>query len=109
MYNRLALIALTTVLSSACTTAPTFNGQSHASGLLRSDTMTTLNNLTRAQGCGSIERVDTSILTAPEGEPGRRSVVERWEAHGCQKTHVYQVTFTEDGQGGTFMNIRMQP
>lgn len=95
------------MLLSACatnTSAP-FEGSSHANPTLRSDTYNMISMLTAAKGCPSIDKIETAVVEPPSGEPGRQKSSENWLVHGCNATYNYNVSFTEDGAGGSFFSV----
>lgn len=60
---------------------------------------------TETKGCDDLDRIKTKIVEYPHGEPGERRAEERWEAFGCNATYPYQITFRDDGRGGTYYSI----
>ena len=84
-----------------------FTGESHTDPVLKKDTMKMIKTIVRAKGCGSIEHVDTKVLFYEENNETSGHIwgKEGWMVTGCSGSFPFIVTFTEDGNGGTFFGI----
>lgn len=108
------LLALTLA---ACASGPSFHGDTVAGSQLRNDASAIVIGATMAQtNCRSVDSISTSVVSVPDAivaDPtghivGGGDVVEHWVASACGQTAAFVVTFTPDGQGGTFMSIEGQ-
>lgn len=111
-------IQLVGVLSvSACATPIPIGGNTRAGDTLKSDTVKQVSILARAETkCERIESIDTQVITVnPVGtgntESAKKygSVNERWVVNLCGKSVPFFLTFTPDGQGGTFFSTSREP
>lgn len=108
------VIRLVAVLSLAACAAPIpISGNTKAGDTLKSDTTRDLSMLARIQTqCDRIESIETQVVSVnPIGTGNTEaawkygSVNERWVVNLCGKSIPFAVTFTPDGQGGTFFQI----
>lgn len=117
MNIRNSMITATFVLLAGCQSIPSssgksgelsYSGESHADGTLRSDTTKMVKMLAGGQGCKSIEHINTKVLhyEPRNNEKGHVWGKEGWMATGCGKPYAFYVTFTEDGNGGTFFSLK---
>ena len=117
MNKRGSIIAATFILLVGCQSNPsssdgsiglTYSGESHADETLRSDTTKMVKMIVGGQGCKSIEHINTKVLhyEPRNGEQGHVWAKEGWMATGCGKPYPFYVTFTEDGNGGTFFSLK---
>lgn len=108
---KIACLVLLVSFLTACTSVGSgrvsviFEGDTRADETLKSDVLSNALLLTSANGCSSIERVATSILSPPSGEPGREKFEEKWILFGCGQSFPFGVTLTGDGSGGTFLGV----
>ncbi len=104
---KLSFLIFTVAVLAGCATAPPvpFEGESHANPRLASDTYAMISMITAAQGCASIDKIHTSIVESPSGEPGKKNNKEKWLAYGCDNTYGYEVSFIEDGVGGAYFSV----
>ena len=117
--NKCILIVAVAVLSllSACATRIPVSGKTVAGDLLKADTTRDLVMRAKLEGnCDQISSIETQILfVSPRGTgrtPAERmygGVNERWVVNLCGKSIRYLVTFTPDGDGGTFYLISREP
>ena len=91
----------------ACASTPKIPvaGETIADPILINDTQRVIAMVTDAMGCNKIENIQTIITEQVTGEPGAKISKENWVAHGCDTTFSYDVTFTEDGKGGTYFSV----
>ena len=91
----------------ACASTPKIPvaGETFADPILINDTQRVIAMVTDAMGCNKIENIQTIITEQVTGEPGAKISKENWVAHGCDTTFSYDVTFTEDGKGGTYFSV----
>ena len=89
---------------SGCQSMPFFSGESFAGPRLKKDTSRIIKIIAKAQGCNSIDHIETNVISHEKsnGIKGHVWGKEDWMIAGCSK---YRVTFTEDGIGGTFFDI----
>ncbi|WP_260295853.1 hypothetical protein [Sedimenticola hydrogenitrophicus] len=109
-----ALFLISTL--SGCVASVPVNGKSAAGSALKSDTTKTVVTLAKAYTrCDRVESIQTEILRInPAGpkplpassQPG--SVDERWTVAICGRKVPVLVTFTPDGQGGTFFRTTIE-
>jgi hypothetical protein len=100
-----------TVLLSACATH-TYTGRTVAGDTLKSDTFRSVSTFATLQAkCKKVDSVHTEVLAVnppgtgdTENKKKYGSVDERWTVQLCGQTIPYRVTFTPDGQGGTFFS-----
>ncbi|BBA34809.1 hypothetical protein sS8_2864 [Methylocaldum marinum] len=61
----------------------------------------------KGKGCHYIEHIDSKVLhyEPSNGTKGHIWGKEGWMVTGCGKPYPFLVSFTEDGQGGTFYNL----
>jgi hypothetical protein len=117
MNKRSSIIAASLIMLAGCHSIPsssgggdglTYSGESHADETLRSDTTKMVKMIAGGQGCKSIEHINTKVLhyEAMNGEKGHVWGKEGWMATSCGKPYPFYVTFTEDGNGGTFFDLK---
>ena len=100
-------ISVVTLVMAGCAASPNipFEGSTSADQQLSQDVYKRVSFITKAQGCGDLEKVKTEIVEPPRGRAGERQSEERWDALGCGDKYSYQIVFTEDGEGGTYFSI----
>jgi hypothetical protein len=106
-YIKLSFIISTVALLVGCVMAPPvpFEGESHASKKLSSDTFAMISMITESMGCGSIDKIYTTVVEPPSGELLREKSKEKWIAYGCDNTYGYEIEFTGDGMGGAYFSV----
>lgn len=105
---------LVLLVLAACASGPKFYGQSVADSRLRADTMLFIVGPTQAAtNCKQVDSIQTSILSVDKDLKGNAAgkvikgdTSERWVATACGKTAGFRVTYTPDGQGGSFISVR---
>ena len=117
--NKCILIVAVAVLSllSACATPIPTSGKTVAGDLLKADTTRDLARRAKLEwSCDQITSIETQILSvSPRGTGGTPAArtysgaTERWVVNLCGKSIRYLVTFTADGDGGTFYLITREP
>lgn len=114
--NKKFFIVAVAVLSllSACATRIPVSGKTVAGDLLKADTTRDLVMRAKLEGnCDQISSIETQILSVSlGGTPAARTYSganERWVVNLCGKSIRYLVTFTPDGDGGTFYLITREP
>ena len=85
-----------------------FSGETHADSKLRSDTTNMIKTIVKARGCSSIDHIDAKVLhyEPSNGQKGHVWGQEGWMVTGCGKPYPFLVSFTEDGNGGTFFGLK---
>lgn len=99
-------------LLTACATPVPISGDTKAGDSLKSDTARQVSMWARVETkCDRIDSIETQVIKInPSGtgntEAARKygSVNERWVVNLCGKSVPFSVTFTPDGQGGTFFS-----
>lgn len=107
-FTQLAIISLL----AACATSIPMSGETRAGDTLKSDTARRISSWARIETkCDRIDSIQTQIVkTNPIGAGQSKaskkygSVEERWVVNLCGKSIPFAVTFTPDGQGGTFFS-----
>ena len=111
MAGRIRTVVWSALVLALVACQPTFNvgftGKSHADERLRQDTLRLVSLFVARKGCDSIEHVDSSVLfyEPTNGEPNHVWGKEGWMVTGCSTPYPFFITFTEDGQGGTFVGV----
>ncbi|QYY36995.1 hypothetical protein [Ruficoccus sp. ZRK36] len=84
-----------------------YTGNSHANDLLKKDTLALISTYVQANGCNDISHVDVKSLhyEPMNGQKGHVWAKEGWMITGCGKPYPFVVTYTEDGEGGSFIQI----
>ena len=108
----LVYILLLPLLIMGCQSAPSttdalFSGKSSADSVLKKDTLNTVSIFVMANGCNSIDHIETSVLHF-EPRNGVKNHVwseEKWMVTGCGKTFPFYVTYSEDGGTGSFFKV----
>ena len=119
MINQVTSAALISALCAtlvACATVAPMQGNTTAGETLRVDVANSLTGRAKflANCNGPIDNIQTEVLrTHPPGSTGVSaaamkygSIVERWTLNLCAKNVPFTVTFTPDGNGGTFFSSR---
>lgn len=108
MTKWISISALTFVMA-GCTALPMvpFEGSKIADQQLSQDVYQRVSFHTEALGCDEVQKIKTEVTVYPHGEPGERRAEERWDVFGCEKRYPYQITFREDGRGGTYFSINV--
>ncbi|MGP0175234.1 hypothetical protein ACSVIJ_25620 [Pseudomonas sp. NCHU5208] len=102
------ICVITAALLSSCALTPpvvNFEGQSFANPQLKRDVTNMIIMTTNAKGCSEIEKIETSVIEEPNGEPGYQESAELWRAHGCNQKFDFNVAFKGDGRGGSYFRI----
>ena len=78
-----------------------FEGETNAGVLLKTDT---LNNILDSFNCDTASAVKSKVIfSEPEdGTEGQVWGKEEWLITACDETKLFAITFTADGEGGTF-------
>ena len=107
-----ALISALSATLVACASPIPFQGTTTAGEMLRADVANSLTGRAKfLANCNApVDKIQTEVLrTHPPGSAGSSaaaknygSVDERWTLSLCGKNLPFAVTFTPDGQGGTF-------
>ena len=100
------------VLVIGCESTPTstssfYSGDTHADAVLKKDTLNMIALYIMADGCNSIEHVDTSVLHYDPRNGVKDHVwsKEEWIVTGCSKSFPFDITYSEDGGRGTFVKV----
>ena len=88
-------------------TTITYSGRTNADAILRADTTRMIIILAASEGCKAIENITIKVISyePSNGTTGHVWGKEEWLATGCGRTFPYNVTFTEDGNGGSYYSI----
>lgn len=108
--NVLAALCVTILALLGCATGPHFYGESVADNTLKSDAAKQITARAKLEvNCRSVDQIETRILKKNPIGTGSTlasrkfgSVDERWVVRLCEKEVPFLVTFTPDGEGGTF-------
>lgn len=68
---------------------------------LKSDVLTMISQV---EGCPTTSIFSGSMLLSPD-QSTDGSWVEIWQVDACGASHMYSITFTPDGVGGTYFSI----
>lgn len=107
-----ALIVLCACLTAAAIILPPLAniGQSTPSytGLadeqLKNDTLQLIAQYEQGQnGCGNVTLFAGTVMLHP-AQTGDGSWVEMWQVNACGASRLYNITFTPDGNGGTYIS-----
>ena len=101
----LALLGVVIIVGCVSSMRVPMTGQTLANKKLQSDTDAMIKLLTSAKGCDKIDKIDSMVLEKPTGNPGHMTWKEQWTVYGCAQSHIYMVTFKEDGMGGAYFSI----
>lgn len=117
MQVRVGVAGSMFLLLTACATGPKYHGSTIADSRLRSDTSAIVIGVTRAKSkCQNVDAISMSIVSVPSDLQanaagrivGGGETVERWLASACGQNVGFIVTFTPDGQGGTYMTVQAE-
>ena len=109
-------VCISVALGGCAPTGPSFSGESVASKRLRDDAMQIVGPFSLGRTSSKkIDSVKTTVLGV-EGELKGNSngivtegvTMERWVASACGQDIPFVVTFTPDGQGGSFIDVKAQ-
>ena len=76
-----------------------------ASEQLKSDVLSAISDAERSQnGCTTVSLYSGQMMLRPE-QSGDGSWVEIWQVNACGESHLYSVSFTPDGFGGTYFSV----
>ncbi|MDD3775519.1 MAG: hypothetical protein PHV08_06135 [Sulfurovaceae bacterium] len=109
-----AIMAISTFFG--CTSKVLISGESSAGPLLKSDTTRQVSLMAKIQAkCNKVDSISTQIIKINPIGTGKSaaskkygSVDERWSVSLCNKNIPYLVTFTPDGEGGTYFSTRLE-
>ncbi len=84
-------------------------GESRADVLLRKDTFNIIDTFVKANGCSSINKVDTNVkyYQPSSATKGHQWGNELWKVMACSRTYTFDIRFEEDGIGGTNIYVSM--
>lgn len=121
MFSIQAIIRSTFVIMAistffGCTSKVLISGESTTGALLKSDTARQVSLMAKIQAkCNEIDSISTQIIKINPIGTGKSmaskkygSVDERWSVSLCNKNISYLVTFTPDGEGGTYFRTRLE-
>ena len=82
-----------------------FEGDTRASAVLKNDV---LNGILGYLNCdeASEVKIKTIFFEVEDGTEGQVWGKEEWLITACDETKLFAITFTADGEGGTFFNIK---
>ena len=77
---------------------------------LQSDTLNLIIQYEQARnGCNDVSLFIGNMMTRPE-QTQDGSWIETWQVNACGESHLYSITFTPDGVGGTYISAsRIDP
>ena len=107
--KKLALL-IPFIVSGCALFGPTYTGKTTASYLLKSDTESNINLFFRAIHNCTPKQIHTQIndVKIDPKTSTVDSVDETWTVTGCNQTEIFKIKYTNDGQGGTYINTRKQ-
>ncbi len=121
MFSIQAIIRSTFVIMAistffGCTSKVLISGESTTGALLKSDTARQVSLIAKIQAkCNKVDSISTQIIKINPIGTGKSvaskkygSVDERWSVSLCNKNISYLVTFTPDGEGGTYFSTRLE-
>lgn len=82
--------------------ASTYSGI--ASEQLKADTLQVIALVEQTYGCDSVSLFSGKIFLSPD-KTDDGSWVEIWQILACGESHMYRITFTPDGVGGTYFSV----
>lgn len=111
--NQRFAVAMQLVVASAlaaCATPTPISGNTRAGEMLKADTSRFVSMLAKVETkCDQIDSIETQLIKVNPVGTGNTagakrygSTEERWVINLCNQSIPYAVTFTPDGQGGTF-------
>lgn len=72
---------------------------------LKSDTLNLIAQYEQAQnGCNNVTLFIGNLMLRPE-QTGDGSWSEIWQVNACGESHMYNIAFTPDGAGGTYISL----
>ena len=109
--SRNAAVLLSTVLYGCAVFTPLpemppFEGETTLGHTLRREGYATAFAFARSSGCSEIDRVITSTVSPPLGQPMSLFLTERWVLHGCDRMYPFLVNVSGDGEGGTVVDVQ---
>jgi hypothetical protein len=112
-----AFLAIEVFLLGACVTSVPISGDTRAGSVLKSDEARKVSTWAKSETkCNRVDSIDTKVIAVnPVGtgdtEASRKygSVNERWVVNLCGMSVPFSVTFTPDGQGGTYTGTSHKP
>jgi hypothetical protein len=110
--TKIIVTGLLPLLMIGCVTSTPTTGQTAAGSTLKKDTTRFVTMMAKAQEkCDLIDSIDTEIIKINPVGTGKTpasikygSSEERWKVNLCGKQVPYLVTFTPDGNGGTYFS-----
>ncbi|GAB4402139.1 MAG: hypothetical protein OHK003_29350 [Anaerolineales bacterium] len=72
-----------------------------ASEQLKNDVLAAISN---AEVCSTVSLFSGQMMTRPE-QSADSSWAELWQVVACNESHLYTISFTPDGIGGTYFSI----
>lgn len=106
----LAAVAFLVLPAAANIGQSTMSYEGNADEQLKADTLQLIAQYEQAQsGCNDVTLFIGNMMTRPEQtEDG--SWIETWQVNACGESHLYSITFTPDGVGGTYISAsRIDP
>lgn len=93
-------------LSGCSIWGPSYSGETTASALLKFDTERGINTYFRALHQCSPEKIHTQITGVKLAAETVEQAQETWTVLGCGKTEIFNIQYTSDGSGGTYINMK---
>jgi len=103
-------IILSFLLGCQSSTGLKINGVSNTDSTLKNKTLNMVKLVINAKGCSNIERIDIKVILH-EPKNGKKNHIwgkEEWVAKACSKTFPFALTFTEDGNNGTYSDMKVE-
>lgn len=76
-----------------------------ASEQLKSDVLSAISEAEQSQsGCATVSLFSGQMMLHP-GQSDDGSWIEIWQVNACNESHLYTISFTPDGIGGTYFSI----
>lgn len=115
ILSRVTQLIMVSLLA-ACATPVPMSGETRAGDTLKNDTTRNISAWAKMEAkCDRIDSIQTEIIKINPVGTGKTagsrkhgSVDERWVVHLCGKAIPFSVTFTPDGQGGTFFSTSLE-
>lgn len=79
--------------------------EGNADEQLKADTLQLIAQYEQAQnGCNDVTLFIGNMMLRPE-QTGDGSWSEMWQVNACGESHMYNIAFTPDGAGGTYISV----
>jgi hypothetical protein len=97
-----AVFAVMPLMANVGQSTVTYEG--NADEQLKADTLQLIAQYEKAQsGCDTVTLFIGNMMIRPE-QTNDGSWSEMWQVNACEESHLYNITFTPDGVGGTYIS-----